>query len=65
MRSVSSIVCSVTNALAVTSVPSVAVRPYSTFEVDGSSVLHVIVAWPSAFGAAATWVMSGAVASVA
>ena len=40
-------------------------RPYSTSEVDGSSVLQVTVARPSPSGVAVTCVISGADVSVA
>ena len=46
--------CSVTRAVSVTWLPSAAVRPYSTRELDGSSVSHVTVAWPSASAVALT-----------
>jgi hypothetical protein len=46
-------------------VPSVAVRPKDTSELDGSSVLHVTVARPCPSGVAVTWVIAGALVSAA
>jgi hypothetical protein len=56
---------SVTSAVWETSLPRAVVRPYSTSEVDGSSVCQPTVAWPSASAVAVTADTAGALVSFA